>query len=146
MLSCGRLLFAIGKPLILVVALVIVGCGDNRVKCHPVNGQVMLNGVPLDGAVVVLHPADETGKYKSIRPIGYTNAEGKFKLTTYTENDGAPEGDWIATVMMKPKDDEGSDQTTSKSKLDWTFARSNTSPLKVTVKAGENTPQPFTVK
>jgi len=119
-------------------ALLLSSCGsDNKFPTHPVSGRVLVKGQALADVMIALHPLDEA-KYKTERPVAYTDKEGNFKLTTYSHGDGAPEGEYKLTVMMRPNDGEGGDQPTSKKKIDWKYARPNTTPLKATVKPGDN--------
>jgi hypothetical protein len=95
----------------------ISGCGDNLPKRVPVSGQVFLDGKPLDHGVVQVYPNNQRMASGAIFP------DGKFKLTTYTENDGCiigkhpvavNAGEGINTSKMRwyaPK--KYADQTTS---------------------------------
>jgi hypothetical protein len=79
------------------------GCGDGRAPTFPVSGQVLVNGKPAEGAFVVFHPKDGGEKEKNVpRPYATTNAEGKFQLTTYEEEDGAPAGNYRVSVVWRP--------------------------------------------
>lgn len=120
------------------LALATASCGEpsTRFDCHPVRGLVVVRGKPLKDVMVVFHPVDP--KFKIERPIAYTDAGGEFRLTTYTQGDGAPAGDYKVALQMRPNDGEGGDQVTSKSKLDWKYARPDTTELKFTVAPGEN--------
>lgn len=130
-----------------LVALGLSACGDrNKFPVYPTSGQVLINDAPRENVMVVLHPTKDTAeKYKDTRPIAYTDKDGKFSFTTYTAGDGVPEGDWVVTVMLKPNDGEGDDQTTSKNTIDWKFARPDTSTLKATITKGDNKLEPFKV-
>ena len=88
---------------LLAVAVTATGCGDGkpaRLSVVPVRGKVMRGGQPLAGAQVMLHPdASSAAKLGSLRPNGTTASDGTFSLTTYENNDGAPEGTYQATVI-----------------------------------------------
>lgn len=87
----------------------ITGCGQSappRATVYPVQGKVELNGKPTPGAVVVLHPkgnAEIPAARAEVKP------DGTFEVGTYAVADGAPEGDYVATIeWFKPvlkKDD-----------------------------------------
>ena len=86
---------------LLAAVLSLSGCskdGDFR-KTYSVSGTIAIDGVAAEpGIIVALHPQyEETDKYP-IHPKGETAAGGSFKITTYNTDDGAPEGDYIATV------------------------------------------------
>jgi hypothetical protein len=70
--------------LIVIVAMVGVGCGPAGPVLAPVEGVVLLEGEPLEGAVVLFQP--EGGGKPS---TGLTDAAGKFTLTTLEKGDGA---------------------------------------------------------
>jgi len=78
---------AIGGAL---VALVATGCGQSpTVK---VTGTVTIKGEPAENVQVTFLPAD--GRPAS----GVTDAQGKFELSTFTQNDGAIPGEQTVTL------------------------------------------------
>lgn len=80
MKTCNRLKLG----LILIVTMVAVGCGPAGPVLAPVEGVVLLEGEPLEGAVVLFQP--EGGGKPS---TGLTDAAGTFTLTTLEPGDGA---------------------------------------------------------
>jgi hypothetical protein len=82
-----------------VVILLGAGCSGNSTNAPtwPVEGQVLFDGKPPVGAQVVFHSAGNNGA-GSLHPSGLVDGNGKFKLTTYAANDGAPEGDYVVTL------------------------------------------------
>jgi hypothetical protein len=60
-----------------------------RLPLVPAAGQVSWRGKPLAGARVVLVPLgpDAAGRP---RPAALTGADGRFRLSTYSRDDGAP--------------------------------------------------------
>ncbi|WP_162006576.1 carboxypeptidase regulatory-like domain-containing protein [Roseimaritima sediminicola] len=74
--------------------LLSVGCGGGDknpgVDLEPVKGKVLLDGSPVQGAIVVFH--GERGA------SGVTDANGEFILTTFDPGDGAKEGIYKVTV------------------------------------------------
>ena len=91
-----RLLFSLAAA-----AGLLAGCnsGPDIRKTYPVTGTLTVNGAPADpGILVLLTPQfTETDKYP-IHPRGLTMDGGAFKFTTYNSDDGAPEGEYVATV------------------------------------------------
>jgi hypothetical protein len=74
------------------------GCGgDGRKPVFPVEGQVLWKGKPPVGAQIVFHPVGQTGP-DALNPAGQVDSQGKFTLTTYKANDGAPAGDYQVTI------------------------------------------------
>lgn len=67
-----------------LLATVSLGCTDDGKKCVPVAGTVTIDGQPVANAVVTFYP-NEGGRPS----LADTDAEGKFRLTCFTENDGA---------------------------------------------------------
>lgn len=88
----------------LSVICMAAGCGPDTSHLPatvPAKGIVLFDGKPLDGAQVILVPADgsSTGAY------GSTDAQGKFSLRAFEEKDGAVPGKYKAqvskTIMTK---------------------------------------------
>jgi hypothetical protein len=81
---------------LILVSLFLVGCGGGdggKPKLVPVQGTVIFKGAPVEGATVTFYA--ETAP----RPAtGTTDAEGKFRLTTYDTNDGAIPGDHTISI------------------------------------------------
>ena len=69
---------------------------EKRLKVFKAGGTVLLDGQACPDAVVTF--------FSDTNPIsatGRTNAEGKFKLTTYKDGDGAVEGTHKITVVKR---------------------------------------------
>ncbi len=97
------------QMLVLVAAFgcfgpIVAGCGGSGVKLYPVTGTVKFNGQPVEGAVVSFR-CEELKKIAT----GTTDAEGRFKLTTYQEGEGAVAGKHAVTVtkVSTPRADHG---------------------------------------
>jgi hypothetical protein len=76
---------------------------DSRPPVHPVRGRVLDSaGRPAEGALVVFHPADGSDD-EADKPRGRADAQGYFQLTTYENEDGAPEGEYVVTVDWRPR-------------------------------------------
>lgn len=70
-----------------VVALVILtppGCGPKKPATAPVAGRVLLDGKPVADAAVLFQPVDG-----GVPARGGTDAEGRFRLSTFARDDGA---------------------------------------------------------
>ncbi len=92
------------RYLSLLFCLALVGCEEtpgpsNRLATIPVKGIVRLNGQPLANARIVLHPLE--GQEGIPRPVGTSDANGAFELRTYVAGDGAPQGNYRATVSCR---------------------------------------------
>jgi len=82
-----------GAAIVVAAVLAGPGCGGGKVK---VTGVVLLDGKPVEGAVVTFHPADPG---KGHQASGTTDAEGVFRLSTTKPDDGAVPGDYKVTVV-----------------------------------------------
>lgn len=80
----------------------LTGCGDDgefaRLNVYPVEGKVSFKGAPADGAIVTLHPTQDS--LSALRPSGKVASDGSFKITTYLQGDGAPVGSYKLTVQL----------------------------------------------
>jgi hypothetical protein len=136
------------------------GCSggvEERPKTYPVTGQVAYKGKPLVGATVAFW---SEGAPRSAE--GTTDQEGKFSLSTYELNDGAFEGENKVVISVPlpdssapveaPKDPAAMSQMyqarlkemkNQKPLLPVKYSKLETTPLKATVKAGENEPFVF---
>ena len=87
--------FTLDKLLfVLATIAVLIGCSSNEhPELRPVSGTVTYNGEPLDDAIVAFY-----NENSSRLASGHTDADGKFFLTSYKQNDGAIPGDH--TVMV----------------------------------------------
>jgi hypothetical protein len=127
-------------------ALLLGSCSDGfkMRKTYPVSGQVLVDGKPLKGVAIALHPQDKAMERE--RPLGETDENGKFTLSTYNTGDGAPEGEYTACLAVPPQGDEGSDQQKrTANPIPEKYGRAETSDLKVTVKSGKNELPPFQI-
>lgn len=92
--------FSLLSGLMLLSCLVsLSGCGggggavEGRSKVYPVEGKVMYLDQPVEGATVMFHSVTE-----NVAARGLTDAQGNFRLQTYTTNDGAVAGQHKVTV------------------------------------------------
>jgi hypothetical protein len=120
------------------------GCSSsNEPRCYPVQGQVLLNNQPIAEAMIVFHPQTPHGE-NIPKPIAQSDANGNFRLTTLTPGDGAPAGDYIITVVLREARQIGDELTRDgPNVLPPRYAKPETSDLRYTVVAGENTVPPL---
>ena len=133
-----------------VAAFVIAGCGegDDRPARIPATGQVLYQGKPVEGAHVAFR-----GSGDQTPAVGTTDAEGKFTLSTFDQEDGAIPGEYAVTVSkivtvggtggdtsmeaMAAKSDKNAPQ--SRNELPQQYADPAQTPLKASVtEGGEN--------
>jgi hypothetical protein len=119
--------------LIVVIAALLNGCGSTNPATCAVTGTVTYQGKPVEGARVMFMP-------NSGRPAsGQTDAQGRFTLRTYKDNDGAVVGENVVCIskMVPAPGDKTKDPMLGKmiSLLPQCYSTPVTSPLKVTVSA-----------
>jgi hypothetical protein len=103
---------------------------------YPARGKVTdAAGKPVAGATVVLHPVG-SGADSALKPGGFTDADGMYVLTTRTHSDGAPAGEYVATVEVRAAPKSPADDPPDR--LKGKFRDPKTSPFKLTVTKGDN--------
>ena len=150
-------------PAWFVLALSALGCDSEPpsgpIPVHPVSGQVLSNGKPVPGALVIFHPetpAASTPQPKpgeesprgAITPTGKTDSEGRFQLHTYVGDDGAPTGQYKVTVVLAgPSENRDfmakNSAPVSTVTLPSKYADPERSGLSATVKPGDNVIPPY---
>jgi hypothetical protein len=90
----------------------------------------------------MLHPVHGDTS-DNIVPVGVVLDDGTFKVTAYEPNDGAPQGDYVATVQWFKitKENAGPGPNVIPKK----YADPKTSPIKVTVTASPTLVPPITI-
>jgi hypothetical protein len=85
---------------LLGLVLMLASCGprSGRVPVYPARGQVYFQGKPASHAFVALHSLGRSDP-AAPHPTAYTDAEGRFVLSTYASQDGAPEGEYAVTIV-----------------------------------------------
>lgn len=101
-LSTQYCVLSYSPALLLAVSLTFLsGCGgETGPRCHPVEGRVLYQNQPLAEAMVVFHPLTPPVE-RVPQPIGNTNAEGRFMMTTLKSGDGAPQGEYAITIELR---------------------------------------------
>lgn len=130
------------------LAMSLAGCGGARNpwdRVYPAAGKVTLDGKPIAGAQVTLTPVDAQVPAK-IRPTAVTQADGHFELGTLDTADGAPEGEYVVTVVWHPVEQTKAGAVRGDNKLPVRYARGETSGLKVQVEKGKVELPPLELK
>lgn len=129
----------------LCLCLSAISCGRNPYgdhPPHPVSGRVLVNGRPADGADVAFFHVDNWGE-KTIVPVARTDEDGRFALSTYEVEDGAPVGKYQVEITW-PAYRRGRD--IGPDRLDNKYARRATSGLAVTIDENTRELPPFELK
>jgi hypothetical protein len=104
---------------------------------HPVKGKVFFEGCPAPNAQVVFH-LFETGRKRPIRAgDALVEADGSFTLTTFTPNDGAPEGEYAVTVTWRDPPLTAAGRP-GPNRLPEAYSQIDSSGLRVRVRPGAN--------
>jgi hypothetical protein len=126
------------------VLLALPSCANGRKPVYPVTGQVFCDKKPAAGATVVFHPVGAKAE-EALRPAGQVDADGVFRLTTYNQNDGAPDGEYLITVEWRPKK-KTPFEADPPDRLQGRYSNPQTSGLRARVERGNNEVQAFHLK
>lgn len=116
----------------------IAGCGDGKIATFPVSGMVQVDGKPAEGVVVVFCPTEGSEDFLKERPFGNTDAQGKFQLTTFTPQDGAPAGNYRVMINWPAPRPAGGDPNRPAAAMDrlgYRYVNPETSGLTATVES-----------
>ncbi len=72
-----------------------------RKETFPVTGQVLVDGQPAAQLQVLCHNVAGLDAEHPTFSQAVTNAEGKFKIATYEQADGVPEGEYVLTFAWQ---------------------------------------------
>jgi hypothetical protein len=87
-------------PLLAIISLISAnGCGDRELATYPVTGTVKVDSKPAASAVVTFCPTTGPEELLRLRPRGATGAGGRYQLTTFDQDDGAPAGDYKVIIQ-----------------------------------------------
>jgi hypothetical protein len=117
-------------------ALVLTGCGrsEPRVPVVSVTGKISFQGQVPAGAQVVLHPVVKSEE-SNVAPFATVKDDGTFAISAYDHGDGAPPGEYVATVeWFRLVATEGGGGR-GPNVLPAAYASPATSPIRVTVKS-----------
>lgn len=117
----------------LLAIVAMTGCGgEHQVKVYPVKGQVKFGSEIPVGAQIVLHSQSDNGA-GDVAPTGTVKEDGTFAISTYGDADGAPAGDYVATIEWFKVVNSAGGTGRGPNVLPPTYASRDTSPIKVTV-------------
>lgn len=94
----------------LLPLLFIIGCGGP--KTHPVNGSVFFQGSAepakeLSGYSITMEPELPNSEGKKHSGSGIIGADGKFKISTFEQNDGAVPGKHKVAITPPVQNGDG---------------------------------------
>lgn len=129
-----------GMTILLGSLFLLVGCGQSGPKKYPVSGSVLVNGKPAALVRVLFFHEDQTLPGNLKMPMGMTNDQGVFHLSTVGAQDGAIEGKY--TVAFEWMSDNTLGQY---DKLGGKFANPKSSTFQITVASKPNDLAPFEI-
>ncbi len=102
--ACGTIRAAHGAAAGLLALLACPGCGPGLPPTHAVTGTVLYRGEAIEGATVMFSRGARNIAEGEIA-IGKTDAQGRFRLTTYfgpeTDAQGVIAGEYEVTVTKR---------------------------------------------
>lgn len=125
--------------LLILIVFGVAGCESKptRVATHPVSGQIFHDGQPASGVQVYLYPTSAPQvPIIPNQPHGTTDAEGRFYLSTFGNNDGAAEGGYQVVMFWPKPQGENSEESNEDRLLGWYSAMQ--SKFTIQVKPGSN--------
>lgn len=87
-----------------LLCLSAAGCGNSEhwhTETNPIQGSIRINGQIPQGALVTLYPTGDAVDVRESKPWGIVDETGVYQLRTYAKGDGAPEGEFRATVVWR---------------------------------------------
>jgi hypothetical protein len=115
----------------------VCGCSqepDDGLAKFPVHGSVTVDGVPIPGLIVrLMSESPKQGKTNASFPVGVTDEQGAFQMSTNGANDGAVPGEYAITVVWPE-----SNEPPLRDQLGGAYATGERSKLHATIEAKEN--------
>jgi hypothetical protein len=129
----------------LLVTPLLWGCGQQKQQwetTYPAKGLVTYKGVPIANAEIALFPQDDTVP-ETVRPRAITSEDGEFVVWTYEKGDGAPAGNYKATVVHHEVVESKGVMATKPNDLPRKYATVQSTDLLVEIGEGETEIPPF---
>ena len=144
---------------LLCLCLLAAGCGggvkEGRLPLHPAGGKVSVQGQPAGGVLVLLYPAEGSPAAKAgVIPSATTKEDGTFQLSTYGQDDGAPEGGYSVAIQWfqaDAKPEQGQPAMPAgfarpPDRLQGKYKDPKKSPWQVTITEGTNVLKPIEIE
>ena len=128
------------------VLVVCSGCseetGPKKQSVVPVKGTLVYKdrkkgAVVPEGAEVIFNPVKQGDEKNPVYPQGKVQKDGSYRISTYGDFDGAPEGDYAVVVVYKTGGlARDSERTGGTDALKGRYSDPRSTKLKATVKGG----------
>jgi hypothetical protein len=138
-------------PLLAGVGLLVSFAGCSRDPTMPklgkVHGKVTYQGKPVDSGTVSFNPILGKGGETGQNATGEIASDGSYEMTTFNTGDGAILGQHVVAVVVRAKGSENQGKPRADSTIDYTmpkivtpskYVSVETSPLRCTVREGDN--------
>jgi hypothetical protein len=92
------------RAIFVMVMLCLGSCGKqdgNRKETTGLTGQVLVDGAPVENLLIGCHDLNGLDKQNPTLSSASTDKEGKFRISTYKDGDGVPEGDYVLTFAWQ---------------------------------------------
>jgi hypothetical protein len=128
------------------MAIFLTACSgdDQRVPVYPVKGKVTVAGEVPVGALIVFYPVQPVAE-KDLRPSAKIGLDGTFSLTTYVADDGAPAGEYTATIQWNKLIKKGQDYSAGPNVVPEQYRAPETSPWRIKVENKPNELAPVNI-
>jgi hypothetical protein len=131
----------VAAMIVVLVAISISSCGpDSGPMLYPVKGTAFFNGKPAAGAIVSFHRVGDADKTNL--PHAKVQADGTFRITSVSKDDGVPAGKYQVTFVWKRRKPGGNVEDT-----EWVlptrYLSGETSGITIEIKNGPTELEPF---
>jgi hypothetical protein len=141
-------LFVAGGTVLTLAAVVATALAwatrSDRPALYPVEGRITVGGKSAPGASLILTPVSSVGP-RDLRPTAVVDSSGVFRVGTFAAADGVPPGEYLVTVRWQPLVDDGGEAIPGPNLVPPVYSQPQTTPLRLTVAAGQNPPARFDV-
>jgi hypothetical protein len=124
--------------------LLLLGCAEATVPVYPVTGSVTFQGKPPAGALIVF--SSTSGGAEGFAPTATVKDDGSFAVTSFEPGDGAPQGEYVATVHWYKVVSDGGGSGPGPNVLPKQYASAKTSPIRVSVGNSPTQVPPIIIK
>ena len=131
--------------LALLASVALAGCGEDRIALFPTTGSIRVGEMVPQGAQIVLHPQGHELPPEAI-PTARVAGDGTFVVGTYDAGDGAPAGEYKATVQWFRIVSNQGGSGRGPNVLPPEYGDATRTPISITISEGENTIPPITIE
>ena len=139
MLSFSRLLEFVCLAMLASTSFFVIGCSPELgAPKFPVTGTVRVNGQPATGMIVRFHGGGQGLVAQDAQPAAIADAEGRFKLSSFGDGDGAAAGRYQVTFYWPTNP-----VMASEDRLQGRFSEPSASEIQVTITEDTTELPPF---